>query len=266
MNSRIAAFLTIVAISSINALNVTGAVNTANQLKANQANHGHQIVSQPAHHNKTNNHTAVAAKPSNSTADELDYASIAQAEAIIQDLDEIHGYLHRFKADLKNPAVFSEMLKLNTSALLSTLASVNVTQSQDKVNAAFNNLLDEFAALADQTNTTADNAAVKMLAKLQASVVDLKASVAAANSTLRAPISADLKNLDAPLQASVDQLEAAISQNEDSAADIKANLLPSLRADAKAVQKSLEQVSDQLKSVVAAAKEHMAAANKKSNK
>lgn len=266
MNFRLAAFLTIVAITSTNAINV---------IEANNANHGHNVVSQPAQ-NKKPTHAALKAaaaakhtnstKSANSTADDLDFASIAQAEAIIEDLDEIHGLLSSFRTDLKNPAVFSQVLKLNTTELLKTLASVNVTDSQDEVNATFNELLDEFQALASKTNTTADDKAVKLLAKLQASVVGLKGSVAAANSNLRNPTAAALKKLDAPIQAGVDALESAISQDKDSQADIKSNLLPSLKTDVKAVQASIEQVSDQLKTVVAAAKANLKAQNKKATR
>lgn len=240
MNFRLTALIFAVAINTITAVNV---------------------VSQPAQVAKP-----AVAKSANSTADDLDFASIKQAEGIIQDLDTIHGSLKRFHTDLKNPAVFSEMLKLNTTDLLKTLAAVNVTQSQDKVNANFNQLLDEFQALASNTSTKADDKAIQQLGKLQASVVALKASVAAADTNLRNPTTASIKKLDAPLQAAVDDLQKAISQNKDSEADIKKNLLPSLRTDVKALRTSLEQVTDQLKSVIAVAKANLKAQNKKANK
>lgn len=241
MNFRLAALLTIVAIT---------AVNADNKKNPKQAPH---LQVQPANNKKP---AAVAAKPA-ASSDDLDFAAIAQAEAIIEDLDEIHGYLNRFRGDLKNPAVFNQVLQLDTSSLLKTLASINVTQTQDKVNASFNSLLDEFQALASKTETTADDKAVKLLSKLQASVVGLKASVAAADSSLRNPATAALKALDAPLQAGIDDLEKAIDQDQTSKDDIKNNLLPSLKKDVKALQASIEQVSDQLKSVIAVAKDNL---------
>ena len=261
MNFRLTAFL-LLAISTINA-------NNANRNHKNNKNHkhGHKVVSQPAQANKP---AAVVAanvtKSANATSDDLDFAAIKQAEAIISDLDEIHGFLGRFRTDLKNPAVFKQMLKLDTSALLKLLASINVTDSQDKVNANFNKLLDEFQALASKTDTKADDKAVNLLGKLQASVVSLKASVAAADSSLRTPAAAALKKLDAPVQAGIDELEKALAENKDSSADIKNNLLPSLKTDVKALQASIEQVADQLKSVIAVAKANLKAANKKANK